>query len=88
MAKKKKKKNAYEQSKSLIYNSNFMRIKKQEGEEVWGGEEGGALITLFLIINADGIIPLIILYSPVDRHSNLIAGQKITIWYNFVSVSI
>lgn len=65
-----------------------MRIEKQEEEEVWGGGGRGPLITLFLIINADGIIPLIILYSPVDRHSNLIAGQEITTWYNFVSVSI
>lgn len=45
-------------------------------------------MTLFLIIDADRIIPALILCSPVDRHSNLIAGQQITHWNNLVSVSI
>lgn len=71
---------AYEQCNSLIYNSDFMRIKKREREK--------CLITLFSIIHTDRIIPLVIFYSPVGRHSNLIAGQEITIWYNLVSVSI
>lgn len=46
------------------------------------------MITLFLIIDADGIIPLLILCSTVDPHSNLIAGQQITHRNNLVSVSI
>lgn len=41
---------------SLIYNSDFVRLKKGERKE-----KKKSLITLFLIIHADGIIPLIIL---------------------------
>lgn len=55
-------------------------------ERKWG--RSGLLRTLFLIIDADGIIPLLILCSTVDRHSNLIAGQQITHRNNLVSVSI
>lgn len=81
--KKKSQKVAYEQM--LSFNSNFLRVKWQEGEE-WS--RSGLLITFSLIIDADRIIPLLIPCSPVDRHSNLIAGQQITHWNNLVSVSI